>query len=372
MRVSFDEGVRLFSDAPLEELRERAMALRWERCPAREVTFILDSNPNYTNVCKYDCSFCAFYRKEGAADAYTKSVEEVMEHLAFARRAGLSTVLLQGGVNDALPLEYYTTLLREARARYPDIFPHFFSAPEIWNLSRISGLSLVETFCQLKDAGLRTLPGGGAEILSERVRARISKKKMEPGAWIATHRAAHECGLKTSATMMYGHVETAEDVVTHLEALRGLQDATGGFTAFVPWSYKYTNTALGRVVKSWAGSDAYLRVLAFARIYLDNFDHIQGSWYSEGKMTGIAALHHGADDFGGILVEENVHKETGFVHHIDHRGIVGLIREAGFEPVQRNPLYEVLRRYEGVVDVEVPEAQRATVPDALAILGGAC
>lgn len=367
-RLSFQEGLELFKEAPLEELRARATNVRFIKNPKQIVTFVLDSNPNYTNICNADCSFCAFYRHPGAKDSYEKSVDEVMRHLEFAREAGLSTVLLQGGLNDNLKVDYYVALVKAARERYPDIFPHFFSAPELWNCAKVSQISIEELLKALWDAGQRTIPGGGAEILSERVRASISPKKMEPGAWISLHKAAHKIGFRTTATMMYGHVEEPEDIVIHLDTLRRVQDELPGFTAFIPWSYKRDRTALRRSVKHWVGEDAYLRLLAFSRLYLDNFDHIQASWFSEGKETGIRALHYGADDFGGILVEENVHRATGFIAKTDHQGVLEMIRQAGFAPAQRDPLYRILRTYENEPQVEVPDAQRPKEPDRVTIL----
>lgn len=367
-RITFEEGIDLYKNAPLDELQKRAQEIRFQKNPNKTVTFVLDSNPNYTNVCNADCSFCAFYRHEGAKDAYTKSIDEAMKHLETARQAGVTTVLLQGGLNDNLKMDYYVGLVKAAKERYPDIFPHFFTAPELWNCARVSNVTIRELLQGLWDAGQRTLPGGGAEIISERVRLAISPKKMEPGAWLDIHMTAHEIGFKSTATMMYGHVEEAEDIVTHLEFLRKAQDKISGFTAFVPWSYKRDRTALRRQVKHWAGPENYFRILAFSRIYLDNFDHIQASWFGEGKENGIKALHYGADDFGGILLDENVHRATNFVNRTDHNGIIKMIRAAGFEPLQRNPLYEILRSYENVEEVEVPEAQRVKELDRLSIL----
>jgi cyclic dehypoxanthinyl futalosine synthase len=366
-RLSFEEGLALFEHAPLDLLRMKAMAVRYLKNPKKTVSFVLDSNPNYTNICNADCSFCAFYRHEGAPDAYKKNVEEVMSHLELARRAGLTTVMLQGGLTD-LPLEYYVTLVKTARERFPEISPHFFTAPEIWNCAKVNKLSVREVLQALWDAGQRSIPGGGAEIISEDVRAAISPKKMEPGAWIDMHQTAHEIGFRSTATMMYGHVEKPKDILIHLDTLRKAQDKIPGFTAFIPWSYKRDRTALRRSVANWAGPDAYFRILAFSRIYLDNFDHIQASWYSEGKETGVQALHYGADDFGGIIMEENVHRATNFVNRTDHNGMLKMIRQAGFEPIQRDPLYNILRTYENEFNVFVPEEQRVKEPDRLTIL----
>ena len=364
-RIPFDEGLDLFEHAPLDELKIRAQMMRDEKNPKERVTFWLDSNPNYTNVCHIDCSFCAFYRHQSAKDAYTKSIEEVMAHIERAEKAGITTVLLQGGVNDDLKIDYYETLVKETRRRFPSITPHFFTAVEIWNCARVSNLSIREVLKRLYDAGQRTLPGGGAEVLSEKVRLQVSPKKMGKDGWIKVHKEAHCVGFKSTATMMYGHVETPHDILTHLETLRQAQDEIPGFTAFVPWSYKRERTALRRTVKHWAGPDAYFRILAFARIYLDNFDHIQASWFGEGKEIGMEALHYGADDFGGILLEENVHRATGWINRVDHNGMLKMIRHAGFEPAQRDALYNIIRTYEGIDEVFIPEEQRVTEEDVL-------
>jgi cyclic dehypoxanthinyl futalosine synthase len=368
MRISFDEGLRLFQFAPLDELQQQAQAIRQQKHPHNLVTFVLDSNPNYTNICDIDCTFCAFFRKKNAKDAYFKSPEEVMQHLEFARRAGIKTVLLQGGVHEEITVDYLVSLVKLARLRYPDIHPHFFSAVEIWNAAKVSHVSIRQALQALWDAGLRTIPGGGAEILSERIRLKVSPKKIGPNGWLDLHTTAHSIGFKTTATMMYGHIETPQDIVEHLETLRAAQDQTHGFSSFIPWSYKRTNTALRRISKHWAGSEAYFRILAFSRIYLDNFAHIGASWFSEGKENGIESLKYGADDFGGTILEENVHRATDFINKTDHNGMLQMIRKAGFEPAQRDSFYQVIRTYEGVEEVEVSEEGRVHESDRLPIL----
>lgn len=364
-RVSQEEGLHLFKHAPLEELKQKAQLMRNKKNPLNQVTFVLDSNPNYTNVCNIDCGFCAFFRHANAKDAYVKSVDEVMEHMAKARRAGLTTVLLQGGVNDNLKIDYYENLVKTARERFPDVHPHFFSAVELWNCARVSDISVREVLERLWLAGLRTIPGGGAELLSERVRLEISPKKMGPNGWIEFHHLAHEIGYKTTATMMYGHIEEPEDVLEHLEILRSYQDKIPGFTCFIPWSYKRDRTALRRKVSNWAGKDAYFRILAISRLYLDNFDHIGASWFGEGKEIGMEALHYGADDFGGTIMEENVHRATDWINKADHNDMLRMIRKAGFEPAERDTFYNVLRTYEGIDSVEIPEEQRVKEEDHL-------
>lgn len=362
-RISFKEGLKLFEEASLNELQQEAIIRRNQKNPKDRVSFVLDSNPNYTNVCNAFCSFCAFYRTPTQKEAYTKSVEEVMAHLEFARQAEITTVLLQGGLNDDLKMDYYVTLVKEARKRYPEIYPHFFTAPELYNCAKVSGVSIQQLLQALWDAGQRTIPGGGAEILSEKVRKKVSPLKMAPGAWAKIHQTAHQIGFKTTATMMYGHVETPEDILLHLETLRQMQDETSGFTAFIPWSYKPQGTALGRIAHHWAGKDAYFRILAFARIYLDNFDHIQASWFGEGKQIGMEALHYGADDFGGTILEENVHRATGHINKAGHNEMLAMIRKAGFRPVQRNPLYEILRTYHENEWVKIPEQQQKIIEE---------
>jgi dehypoxanthine futalosine cyclase len=349
VRLSTAEGVYLLTEAPLLELGALANEVRAKKTDPKVVTYVIDTNPNYTNWCTVDCHFCAFYRKPGkpAADGYTHDVEGVMKMMETAKQLGATTVLLQGGLNPEIPWSFYTDIVREARRRYPDITPHFFSAPEIHQMAEVSGLSIRGVLDALYEAGQRTLPGGGAEILATRVRKRISVKKGGPEAWLDVHREAHRAGMRSTATMMYGHVETPAEIVEHLDYIRALQDETHGFTAFVPWSYKRGNTPMESKVPHLAGASMYFRVLAASRLYLDNFDHIQATWFSEGKKTGQMALHFGADDFGGTLFEENVHLATGHVAKTTIAEIETLIRESGFTPAQRDTLYNVLRTAEG-------------------------
>jgi cyclic dehypoxanthinyl futalosine synthase len=360
-RLSPAEGVHLMRDVPLLELGSLAQEVRAKKTDARLVTYVIDTNPNYTNVCTVDCHFCAFYRKPGAMapDAYTYDVEGVMRMMAAADQLGATTVLLQGGLNPEIPWAFYTTIVRESRRRYPHITPHFFSAPEIHQMVEVSGLTIKGVLEALYAAGQRTLPGGGAEILATRVRKRISIKKGGPEAWLDVHRAAHEVGMRSTATMMYGHVETDAEIVEHFDYIRALQDETHGFTAFVPWSYKRGNTPMESKVPHVAGASRYLRVLAASRLYLDNFDHIQATWFSEGKKTGQIALQFGADDFGGTLYEENVHLATGHVAKTTVAEVETLIREAGFTPAQRTTMYEIVRVAPGP---EALDALAAEVP----------
>jgi cyclic dehypoxanthinyl futalosine synthase len=344
-RLDRHEGRWLLAEAPLLELGALAQQARFARLPEPRVTFVIDTNPNYTNVCITDCQFCAFYRKPGHPEAYTLTVDEVLARIESAANQGATTVLLQGGHNPALPLEYYLSLVRETRRRFPGVTPHFFTASEIQTIAAASGLTVGDILDRLHEAGQRTLPGGGAEILSHRVRARIAPKKGGPEAWLEVHRAAHARGFRSTATMMYGHVEQVDDVLDHWDAIRELQDLHHGFTAFVPWSFKPGHTLLEKWIKHYQGPNMYLRMLATSRLYLDNFEHIQASWFSEGKRAGQIALHFGADDWGGTLFEENVHKAANYVNTIDVGEIVDLIRDAGFTPAQRTTVYEILASY---------------------------
>ena len=344
-RLDRKDGRWLLDEAPLLEVGALANEIRFRRLPDKRVTFVIDSNPNYTNICITDCQFCAFYRKPGHPEAWTLSVDEVLAKVEFAAAKGATTVLLQGGHNPDLPLEYYLTIVRETRRRFPDVTPHFFTASEIHTMAGVSGLAMPDVLDRLWDAGQRTLPGGGAEVLSERVRTRIEPKKGGPAAWLDVHREAHRRGFKSTATMMYGHVENTEDVLDHFDAIRQLQDAFGGFTAFVPWSFKPGHTLLEKWIKHYQGPNAYLRMLAVSRLYLDNFPHVQASWFSEGKRAGQIALLFGADDWGGTLFEENVHRAADYVNTVSVDEIVTLIREAGFTPAQRNTEYDILRTY---------------------------
>lgn len=344
-RLGFEEGLELFNQANLEELREKANAIRQIKNPGNNVTFVIDTNPNYTNVCTADCLFCAFYRKPGKSDGYTLTVEEVMNKIAATRHLGVTTVLLQGGLHPDLPMSYYVDLVATTKKRFPEMTPHYFSASEIGNMAEVNGLTIEEVLQQLWDAGQRTLPGGGAEILSERVRLRISPKKNKNNQWVRVHEAAHKIGYRSTATMMYGSVETSEDILIHLQTIRDLQDRTHGFTAFIPWSYKKTNTLLEKKMGEWAGEEAYYKILAFSRIFLDNFDHIQGSWFSEGKEIGVKSLAYGIDDFGGTIFEENVHAATTHINKTTIQEICELIELGGYHAVQRDTEYHILKRY---------------------------
>ena len=345
-RLTPAEGLILLQEGELLEIGSAADEVRRVKNPAPQVTFVVDTNPNYTNVCNVDCIFCAFYRHDGDKDSYTYSVDEMIQRFKESADKGVKTVLLQGGVNPKLPFNYYLELIQRTRSEVPQIHPHFFSTSEILGMAEVSGLSLHDVLQQLKEAGLNTIPGGGAEVLSDRVKKKISNKKGTSADWLNVMRQAHQLGYKSTATMMYGHLETDEDIIEHLECIRQLQDETKGFTAFIPWSFKPGNTPLEKVIPTYATPNRYLQMLAVSRLYLDNFPHIQASWFSEGKKIGQLALRFGADDFGGTLMEENVHAAANFINKTSVDEVVQLIREAGYIPAERSTLYEILKVYE--------------------------
>jgi cyclic dehypoxanthinyl futalosine synthase len=345
-RLSADEALALLREAPLLELGRRAHEARERLHPGGRVSFVIDANPNYTNVCDTYCSFCAFYRRPGHAEGWVLGVAELVERARRARERGATRLLLQGGHNPDLGLDYYTGLVAGLRAALPDLELHMFSPPEIRAIARFTGLGVRDLLERLYAAGLRTLPGGGAEVLSNRVRQRVAPLKGSAEDWLDVMRTAHQVGFRTTATLMYGHVEEDHDVVEHLSRLRDLQDETGGFFAFIPWSFKPGATPLSSAVTRPAGPGRYLRVLAVARLFLDNFPHVQASWFSEGEKAGQLGLHFGADDFGGTLLEENVLRAAGHENATTTERVVRIIREAGFVPVQRSTLYETLRVFE--------------------------
>ena len=344
-RLSAEDGLWLLKHGSLLDLAELAETVRYRLNPKRRVTFVIDSNPNYTNVCNIDCIFCAFYRHEGDSDAYTYTVDEMIARFKAAAKRGVRTVLLQGGVNRAIPFEYYKEMVRRTRQEVPEIHPHFFSTSEIIGMSEVSGLPIPRVLQELKEAGLNSIPGGGAEILSDPVKKKISNRKGTSADWLNVMREAHKLGYKTTATMMYGHLEKDEDIIEHLSVIRDLQDEHHGFTAYIPWSFKPGNTPLEKIIPTYATGTRYLQMIAIARIFLDNFPHIQASWFSEGKKIGQIALNFGADDFGGVLEEENVHASANFVHTTSVKETVDLIRSAGYTPTERTTLYNIITEY---------------------------
>jgi cyclic dehypoxanthinyl futalosine synthase len=344
-RLTPDEALLLLRQANLLELGAVADMVKTRFNPEGFVTFVADTNPNYTNVCDTECLFCAFWRPAGAADAYTLSIDELLQIMKTSFHNGATTVLLQGGHNPDIKLDYYLELVRRVREEIPDLHLHAFSAPEISAIAQYSGISTKEVLERLWEAGLRTIPGGGAEVLSNRVRKKISPLKIDADQWIKITREAHQTGFKTTATMMFGHFEEDEDIIEHLDRIRSLQDETGGFLAFIPWTFKPKNTFLERKLPQEIGGERYLRVLAVSRIYLDNFTHLQGSWFTQGKKMGSISLHYGASDLGGTLYDENVLgcAENKLRASIDE--LIQMIRTAGFKPAQRDTFYRIIKHF---------------------------
>ncbi len=339
-RLSYDEGVTLYRYADLLELGEAAR----ERCdqlhPERYVTFVIDSNINHTNVCVTNCSFCAFYRPPRHAEAYTRSHEQILDMVGQMVEQGGTELLMQGGHNPDLTVEYFEALFRAIKQRYPQVIIHSLSPPEIQYIARRSKLSIYDTMVRLKAAGWESFPGGGAEILVDRVRSIIAPLKTKSQEWLDIMRMAHNLGVHGSATMMFGHVETLEERVEHLLRLRELQDETHGWRAFICWTYQPGNTALGgREV----GSVEYLRTLAFARLFLDNIPNIQASWLTQGLKVGQVALSFGANDLGGTLIEEEVVRSTGVTNRSNAETLIKLVRDVGKTPALRNTRYEIVR-----------------------------
>lgn len=344
-RLTKEEARELFHIS-LYELGRRADTLRSRLHPEGIVTFIVDRNINYTNVCINRCKFCAFWRSPDHPEAYVLSIDEVLRKVEETIKAGGTQILLQGGLHPELPIEFYTKLLKRIKENFP-ITIHGFSPPEIWYLSERYDLTIRETLSLLKEAGLDSIPGGGAEILSDRVREIVSPRKIKSSQWLRVMEEAHRIGMKTTATMMFGSIENEDDIIEHLESIRSLQDRTGGFTAFIPWTYQPGNTELGG---KKASAVEYLRVLAISRLYLDNIKNLQASWVTQGMEIAQIALRFGANDFGSTMLEENVISSTG--HRVVSsepekviERIVNSIRDAGFIPCQRDTYYRILKEW---------------------------
>lgn len=341
-RLSREEGVALFAAKDLTLLGNVATRLARQRRGAtgNTVTYIIDRNINYTNVCVTDCSFCAFYRKQDAADAYVLPFETIAGKIEEILKHGGRQILMQGGHHHDLKIDYFEELFRRIKERF-DIHIHALSPPEIVHTCKISKISLEETIRRMKQAGLDSIPGGGAEILVDRVRRIISPKKCTADQWLEVMDIAHRLGLPTTATMMFGHVETLEERIEHLDRLRAQQDRTGGFTAFIPWPFQAGNTELRRQIgpKKTTGWE-YLKTLAISRIYLDNIPNIQSSWVTQGPKIGQMALYFGANDMGSTMFEENVVSAAGTVYHLDEEAIRRLITDSGYTPQRRTMRYE--------------------------------
>jgi cyclic dehypoxanthinyl futalosine synthase len=344
-RMTVEECTRLLESYDVARMGVAADEVRRRRHPSEVVTYIIDRNINYTNVCNVVCTFCAFYRRPGKPDTYVRTLEDICARIDETIALGGTGVLMQGGLHPDFGIEWYEDLLRSLHARYPDFQLHCFSPPEIHNIHLISGLTYEEIMGRLKEAGLYSMPGGGGEILDDEVRKRVSTK-CTTDEWLAVMRAAHRVGLRTTATMMFGIGDSTVHRVRHLQRIRDLQDETGGFTAFIPWTFQRENTALGRKIKEELTGMDYLRMLAVSRLFLDNVEHIQSSWLTQGLRLGQVALRFGADDMGSIMIEENVVSAAGAHNEADEKMLRYLIREAGFRPQQRDILYRHVNREE--------------------------
>jgi cyclic dehypoxanthinyl futalosine synthase len=339
-RVDADEALALYRGASTHLLGALADGIRARKHPGRVVSYIIDRNVNYTNVCVARCNFCAFYRPVGSADGYVLGFEEIFKKIDETRAVGGNQLLLQGGHNPDLPIAWYEDLFRAVKGRYPDFKLHALSPPEVLHIAKLNGLTVSQVIERLVAAGLDSIPGGGAEILVDRVRKLLNcYGKASSHDWLDVMRQAHRAGLRTTATMMYGTVETMAERIEHMLRLRDLQDETGGFTAFITWSYQPEHTERG-------GSEAtgvdYLRTLALARIVLDNFDNLQASWVTQGGKVGQLSLAYGANDMGSVMIEENVVRAAGASYCMDEVEIVSNIEDAGFVAKRRNMHYELL------------------------------
>jgi cyclic dehypoxanthinyl futalosine synthase len=338
MGLTPQEALDLFNSDDLLGIGMAANEVRRRKTDPRIATYQIDRNINYTNFCTEYCSFCAFYRPLGAKDGYILPLETIYEKIQEMVEMGGTGVLLQGGLHPDLRIEFYENMLRSIHERFPQIHLHCFSAPEITCIAEVSGLSLHDTISRLRDAGLVSIPGGGAEILDDEVRARISRLKCGSDEWEAVHRTAHALGMRTTATMMFGCGEEMRHRVNHLERLRRIQEDTGGFTAFIPWIFAPENTPLGKKIPEATAFD-YLKTLAISRLYLDNIDHIQSSWLTPGIKICQGGLQFGADDVGSILIEENVVYAAGVRNRTNEEELRRIISDAGYIPAQRDTLY---------------------------------
>ncbi|MBN2654851.1 MAG: radical SAM protein [Nitrospirae bacterium] len=367
-RMTNEDALSLLKSSDLLDLGSIADSVRKELHPDGTVTFVVDRNINYTNVCINKCRFCAFYRDPGSSDAYVLSREELFKKIEETIALGGTQILIQGGLNPDLDLDYYINLLRSIKEHY-SINIHGFSPPEICYLADKHAIGIKETLKKLMDAGLDSMPGGGAEILSDRVRDALSPRKIKSGRWLNVMEEAHHLGMRTTATMMFGSVETPEEIIEHLDSIRSLQDKTGGFTAFIPWTFQPGNTELADTEQKQLSSTTaqhngysaadknkqerirqataadYLRVLALSRVYLDNIKNIQASWVTQGIKMAQIALRFGANDFGSTMIEENVVKAAGVSYRISMEEIVHGVKAAGFAPAQRDTYYNLLREF---------------------------
>ncbi len=339
MRMTTEQGLDMLRSDDLIGLGLEADSVRARLHPGGVVTYQIDRNINYTNICTEYCSFCAFYRPVGSPEGYVQPLESIFQKIDETLALGGTGILMQGGLHPDLKMDYYENLLRSIKARYPRLHLHCLSAPEILNLAEICGLTVRDAIARLMDAGLDSIPGAGAEILDDEVRHRIARLKCSTDEWLMVHRTAHELGLRTTATMMFGCGESFEHRVRHLERVRRLQDETGGFTAFIPWFFQRENTSLGNFIKQEITAVDYLKTLAVSRIFLDNILNVQASWLTPGHKICQIALRFGGNDVGSILIEENVVSAAGCLNKSTEAGLRQMISDAGFRPVKRDTLY---------------------------------
>jgi cyclic dehypoxanthinyl futalosine synthase len=348
LRLSAKKALNLIENENLIKLGEMALEKKRELHPKKITTFIVDRNINYTNICHINCKFCAFYKHKKDKKAYILSFEEIDKKIDELIKIGGTQILFQGGVHPNLKIEWYEKLVEHIHKKYPNITIHGFSAPEIDYIAKISKISIKEVLIRLKEKGLSSMPGAGAEILSDRVRDIISPRKISTSRWLEIHKTAHEIGMKTTATMMFGTVESVEEIIKHLELIRNLQDETGGFRAFIMWSFQPYNTALYKegIVTQKTSSNRYLRYLAVARLFLDNFKNIQSSWVTQGSYIGQLALLYGANDLGSTMMEENVVRSAGALNAMNQQEMIELIKDIGEIPAKRNTAYEILEIFD--------------------------
>jgi cyclic dehypoxanthinyl futalosine synthase len=339
-RLTFDEGVALFDCRDVLDLGRAADAVCRRLHPEPYRTYNIDRNINYSNVCAAICDFCAFYRKGTDPDAYVLPREVLYQKIEETIALGGEQILMQGGLHPSLKLEWYEELLHDLKRRYPQVNLHAFSPPELWHFHKLSKQPLREVLRRLKEAGMGSLPGGGGEILVDRVRKAMTVNKCLTDEWLEVHRVWHGLGGRSTCTMMFGHIETLAERIETLERLRQLQDETGGFTAFICWTFQPEHTAMAHVPP--AGAYEYLKTQAIARLYLDNIPNIQSSWVTQGPKIGQLALFFGANDMGSLMIEENVVAQAGTVYYLTLEQIKNAIREAGYIPRQRNVYYEYL------------------------------
>ncbi len=335
-RISPDRAKRLWDTENVFSMGRMAHKRRMALHPEMRVTYVVDRNINYTNICVSGCRFCAFYRPPGHGEGYVLGLEELEAKVQETVDLGGYQILLQGGMNPDLGLDFYTGMLLFFKKRFPQVWVHAFSPPEIYFLAQKTGRGVSETIAALMEAGLNSIPGGGAEILVDSVRSKVSPNKCTADQWLTVMAEAHALGLKTTATMMFGQGEGIEERIEHLDKIRDLQDKTGGFTAFIPWTFQPENT---RNVRPETSSGEYLKFLALSRLYLDNVPNLQASWVTQGPLIGQLALFFGANDFGSTMIEENVVAAAGVHFRLAEDKLRDLVSSAGFKPCRRNMDY---------------------------------